>query len=191
MKRRQALKLIAVLGGGAMAGFGGYKAYHIYKTPDIAYLDNNLPLLEALVGTIIPTTTTPGAKEAGVGSFVLAAVKNKCDKKTQNNFIDGLKDLQSYSQRNFSNPFENCETKQQHEALTHVQQTDKLQGGKVGKVQKKLMGNTFFNTLKEFTVYGYCTSMLGAQQGLAYDFVPGAFKGCIPLKPGQRSWATK
>jgi hypothetical protein len=191
MKRRQAVKLILLLGGGTVAGFGGYKAYHIFKTPDIAYLDNSQALLDALVDVIIPATTTPGAKAAGVGSYVLSAVKNNCDKKTQNNFIDGLKDLQSHCQSKYSKPFEQCDAAQQNDALLNTQKSDKLLGGKLGKAQKKLAGNTFFNILKEFTVYGYCTSKVGAQQGLAYDYIPGSFKGCIPLQSGQRSWATK
>lgn len=191
MKRRQALKLILLLGGGTVAGFGGYKAYHIFKTPDINYLDNSTALLDALVDVIIPATTTPGAKEAGVGSYVLTAVKANSDRKTLNNFIDGLKDLQSHCQSKYSKPFEQCDASQKNDALLHTKENDKLLSGNFGKAQKKFIGNTFYNILKEHTVYGYCTSKMGAQQGLAYDYIPGAFKGCIPLQPNQRSWATK
>jgi hypothetical protein len=48
----------------------------------------------------------------------------------------------------------------------------------------------FFALLKELTVLGYCTSELGATQGLAYLAVPGEYRGCVGLRPGQKSWAT-
>lgn len=191
MKRRQAIKLMAVVGGGALAGFGGYKAYHIFKTPDIAFLESNIPMLDALAETIIPQTTTPGAREAGVGSFLALNVKNTLDTRSQNNFIDGMKDINQYCRRKFDKVFAECGPEQQYSAIHHTKESEFKLNGKYGKAQKKYLGATFFETLKEFTVYGYCTSKVGAQQGLAYDYIPMAYKGCIPLKPGQRSWALK
>jgi hypothetical protein len=50
----------------------------------------------------------------------------------------------------------------------------------------------FFLMAKELTLMGYFTSEEGATKVLQYEAVPGAYKGCIPLKEaGQgRTWAT-
>jgi hypothetical protein len=49
----------------------------------------------------------------------------------------------------------------------------------------------FVKTLKELVVLGYATSKIGATQALAYDHVPGRYRGCVPLTAGQRTWATR
>ena len=45
--------------------------------------------------------------------------------------------------------------------------------------------------LKQLTLLGYFTSEIGASQALAYDPVPGSYRGCIGLNPGQRAWASR
>jgi hypothetical protein len=72
----------------------------------------------------------------------------------------------------------------------HFEQQGKRRPGIIGKVQHKFLGDSFFETLKNYTVIAYATSMPGATQGFAYDFIPVTFEN-VPLKPGQRSWATK
>jgi hypothetical protein len=44
--------------------------------------------------------------------------------------------------------------------------------------------------LQELTVLGYFSSEIGATQALAYDPLPGAYRGCVDLAPGQKAWAT-
>jgi hypothetical protein len=60
----------------------------------------------------------------------------------------------------------------------------------LNKINKKLFGESFFFKLKELTIEGYCLSQPGATIGLAYDYIPGKYEGCTPLKPNQKSWAT-
>ena len=47
-----------------------------------------------------------------------------------------------------------------------------------------------FKMLKQFICFGYYTSEVGATQELRYDAVPGGFKGSIPYKSSDPSWAT-
>ena len=53
------------------------------------------------------------------------------------------------------------------------------------------MDKTAFATLRELTLLGYFTSEIGCTQALAYEAVPGGYRGCIDLKPGQKAWATR
>lgn len=80
---------------------------------------------------------------------------------------------------------------EREEILVMLEQDSKPRAGIIGKVQHKFMGDSFFTTLKNYTVIGYATSMQGATQGFAYDYIPSAWQAEVPLKPGQRSWATK
>lgn len=191
MKRRKVIGLLLLAGGGTATGLGGLKWWQLNHTPDKAYLDGKLNLLSALAETIIPKTDTPGAKEAGVGQYLIDMVKDCTDKKTQNKFIDGLKDLEQYTQDKYNKFYETCTVEEQHQVMKHFQEKGKPYNGTIGKAQNKFLGKSFFTTLKEYTVTGYCTSQIGATQGLAYLAVPGPYIGCTSLQKGQKTWATK
>ena len=47
-----------------------------------------------------------------------------------------------------------------------------------------------FSFIKALTVFGYFTSEAGATQTLAYQAVPGGFKGSIPANQGTKSWGS-
>ncbi|MFC5411820.1 gluconate 2-dehydrogenase subunit 3 family protein [Larkinella bovis] len=190
MKRRQALWGIALLGAGSMA-ISGFKWINWYKRPDLIYIHRQKDLLAALTETIIPTTDTPGAIEAGVPEFVLKMVLENTGTPSQNRFIDGLKAIDPYSLEHFGKPYVKCSREQQNEIMRHFEQDGKPFDGIPGKVQRKLIGNSFFTTLKEYTCIGYFTSMVGATQALAYVFTPGIYQGCVPLQPGQKAWAIR
>jgi hypothetical protein len=176
--------------GGAVTGYAGYKLYDWNKTPDIAYLEQKRNLIGALADHIIPATDSPGARESGAPDFIISMVKDCTERKTQNKFIDGLKMLESYCRSSFGRPFPQCDQEQQAQTLRHFEERGKPYNGIVGKVEDKFFGKSFFSTLKNYTAMGYCTSELGATKGLSYLFIPGKFVGCMPLQPGQKSWAT-
>jgi hypothetical protein len=191
MKRRKAIGLLLLAGGGTAVSVGGYKWYDWNKPFDHAFLDKKKELLAALADTILPATDTPGAKEAGAGDFISVMVKDCTERKSQNKFIDGLKELEAYCSSNYNKNYVHCSLAEQQAVMRHFQQKGRPMKGIMGKVQNRYLGKSFFTTLKEYTVLGYCTSELGASKGLAYVAVPGRFNGCIPLEKGQKTWATK
>ncbi len=191
MNRRKAIRNILLVAGIAVAGGAGYEWYHINKKPVLSDLDQYKALLDELAETIIPRTDTPGAKDAKVGDFIYKAVRDCADKRAQNKFLYGLHDLESYCQSKYSKSFVQLSIAEREAVLLQQEQDSKPRGGIVGKIQHKFMGDSFFTTLKNYTVIGYATSMQGATQGFAYDYIPGTWQAEVPLKPGQRSWATK
>lgn len=192
MKRRTAIGRIVLLGGGTVAAWSGYKWYDWNKTPDLTFVKQNEALLIALAETIIPATPdAPGAKEAGVGPFIIKMLEDCTDIKSQNKFINGLKDLQAHSLSKYNRPYEHCREEEQYAMLKQVEKEDKPWSGLMGKVQNRFLGRSFFTTLKHYTVEGYGTSSLGATKGFVYVPVPGSYRGCIPLQSGQKSWASK
>ncbi|HEX4851184.1 MAG TPA: gluconate 2-dehydrogenase subunit 3 family protein [Puia sp.] len=191
MKRRKAIVRMAWLGGGAVAAYSGYKWYSITKSPDIDFLKNHRNLIAELADTIIPPTDSPGAKEAGVHDYIILMVQECTEKKTQNKFISGLKELIDYTQSQYGKSFEQCNHDQRMAVLKYFEETGKNYKGIAGKIVNRYFGKSFFTTLRDYTAEGYCTSEIGATKGLAYLYIPGKYIGCEPLQQGQKSWATK
>jgi len=191
MHRRTAVKRLSLLAGGVLLSLGGIKYYQLYKVPDLSLLDKYRALLEDLSDTIIPATDSPGAKEAGVGDFVIKMVRECTDRKSQNNFIAGLKDLAGYAEGKYGKPYGQCTQEERAAILAHFEKAGKPFSGWMGKADSKVEGDPFFVILKNYVVLGYCTSKPGATQALRYDFIPGKYTGVVTLAPGQRAWATE
>jgi hypothetical protein len=121
-------------------------------------------VLAEAVDTILPQTSTPGAKAAGVHVFVDLALAKCVTPADQKKMLDALDAL--------GPAFLAAAPEARQKAL--------------GAVDKDA-----FALLKELTVLGYFTSEIGATQALAYDKVPGGYWGNLDLKPGQRGWATR
>ena len=190
MKRRDYLKSIFALGALSVTSFSVFEWVKLTRHVDAKQILDKRPIIAELAEMIIPRTDTPGAKETGVGDFIVKMIKDCSSVKTQNNFIDGLKDLHQYSHREYNKTYLQCTNAEQGSILSHFEKKDKSFNGILGKIQRRLVGETFFSILKGLTVEGYCTSQLGATQALAYVYIPGSFQGCIDMKPGQKAWAT-
>ncbi|TAH02717.1 MAG: gluconate 2-dehydrogenase subunit 3 family protein [Sphingobacteriales bacterium] len=188
--RRKLLKRGLLLGTGGAIAFGGFKWYDWHKTPDFTFLENNKELLNALSETIIPATDTPGAKEANIAEYIIIMIKDCTTKVSQNRFIDGVKAINKKAISKYDKPYARC-TVQQQTILLQQYASSKPFTGKLGKLEEKYLDKSFFYTLKELTVKGYCTSKTGATKGLAYQPVPGQYIGCQPVTPSQKAWATK
>jgi hypothetical protein len=110
---------------------------------------------------------------------------------TQNNFIDGLKDLKDYVVNKYNKDFGELDFDEQVTVVDRYRKNGKNFQGVTGKVRNKILGKSFFNILKEYVTISYCTSMIGATTTLNYVSIPGRYDGCIAMARSQRSWATK
>jgi len=191
MKRRKAIGTILLAGGATAAGFGGYEWYELSKSPDRNYLSTRKSLLVELAETIIPATDTPGAREAGAIDYMMHLLNECTDTKTLNRFVEGLQDLEAYTQKQFHRDFSDCGDREKQAVLTHFSQKSGIRFRLLEKVKNKVTGKSFFETLKSYTVQGYCISEKGASLGMRYIAVPGKYLSCIPLELNQRAWATK
>jgi hypothetical protein len=157
-------------------------------------------IIEELAETIIPTTSTPGAKAAGVGPFIAMMVKECYPDNVQKTFVDGLDDLEKRSKSKFSDSFVEINATQRAAVLQEV--VDELKKKKEQEKEKEKSDAAkkkpaatskkdpgFFQLAKELTMLGYFTSEIGAQQALVYLPVPGKYEPCIDMKPGQKAWA--
>ncbi|GAB3547882.1 gluconate 2-dehydrogenase subunit 3 family protein [Spirosoma fluminis] len=158
-----------------------------------------------LADTIIPTTSTPGAKAAKVNEVIDIILKDCYKQDDQKRFIEGLAQTNKLSQDAYGKAFVQLDPTQRIAIVKQLEADAKQQRAKMAaqraaaKVENsqadlqmpeaKKTYTPFFTILKDLTLTGYFTSEIGATQALEYVAVPGRYDGCVPLKPGQKAWA--
>ncbi|WP_432714122.1 gluconate 2-dehydrogenase subunit 3 family protein [Pedobacter sp.] len=223
MDRRDAVKSVAFLLGGALSattigvflegcGPSGNK-----DNADLFSADQKL-LITEIADIIIPTTSTPGAKAAGVGEWIPMMVKDCYPEDAQKVFVKGLEDLEEKSKKEFGNSFLKISVKEREQLLGKlrdeavaekkkekdkseeeriaaenkiVKKSEKEEAGKPMNAKQTPPGKPlFFAIMRDLTLLGYFTSEIGATQAYTYVDIPGRYDGCVDLKPGQKVWAS-
>jgi hypothetical protein len=225
ISRREAiLRVSALLGGVALIGSGalisGCRAEKTatpgtlgtpFTADDIAYLDE-------IAETILPATSTPGAKAAKTGAFMALMVTDTYHEDDDKIFREGMRKLDELSkQKNGGASFMKATPAQR---LALLQELDKEQHDYSEKQRAEgrkksdafISGtsqqnapeakinpatqiesappNKYFRMMKELALLGYFTSEVGATQALRYVESPGRYDPCVPYKPGDRDWAS-
>lgn len=206
MERREAVKYISILLGGAVIGADAFLSGCKTKSgsatdwtaEDIAYLNE--------VGeTILPRTTTPGAKDANVGQFMTTMVNDCYVEADQKVFREGLDKLNEASKKKFDNAFMKISPQQRQQLLTELDKEAKEYQKKVNDFNgaenkkekeerskgnlnyvKQHMAPHYFTMMKQLTLLGFFTSKEGMTQAVRYLPVPGHYDGCVPYKKGDK-----
>jgi hypothetical protein len=207
MERREAVKYISILLGGAVIGADAFLSGCKTKTTNnIAELTaDDIAYLNEVGETILPRTTTPGAKDAKVGEFMQVMVRDCYEEADQKAFLEGLDKLNEASNKKFNNDFMSITPEQRTQLLTEIDreakeyqkkvsdfnnkenQKEKEETGKGNRnYQKQHMAPHYFTMLKQLTLLGYFTSEPGMTQAVRYLPVPGRYEGCVPYKKGDK-----
>ena len=177
MNRRAAVERITLLlGGGALSPqlTAAVMGQVLNTGASVAVTAAQTTLLAEVSDIIIPTTDTPGAKEAGVHDFIIRVLRDCYAMEEQESFYAGLAKLDADSRAdNDGKGFVELDAAAKKSALEKTVKTNK----------------DFLKQLKQFVITGYFTSEIGATQALAYLPLPGQFIGDVPLKEGQKAWA--
>jgi hypothetical protein len=112
-------------------------------------------MVERLADLIIPSDSTPGAKEAGVAEFVDFMVASDAD--VQYEFRTGLTWLDAYSEQVTGKKFADLSPEQQTSLLEPLAFKTKQHPGQEA-------GRRFFRMIREFTVMGFYTSEIGFKE---------------------------
>lgn len=188
MERREAVQYIGLLLGGTLVGANAFitgcktadkKDNTVFTQEDVAYLDE-------VADTILPTTSTPGAKAAHVGQFMTVIVNDCYEPKDQKVFHEGLTKLNDAAKKQFNGDFIKLNPQQRHDLLVKLDSEQKDYTAK----KKQDDPPHYFRMMKELTLLGYFTSEIGSKQARRYVAVPGKYEGCIPYKKGDKAWAT-
>lgn len=190
MNRRDAIRNVAILMGtaisastlSALEGCTSRSVNYTLQTPETK------ALLAEIAETIIPETSTPGAKAAKVDEFMLVMINDCYDEKAQKVFEEGLNKVNAESKKMFSGKdFMEITPDQRTQLLTAIDK-ERVEYNK-RKDKKKDDPVHYFQYMKELTLLGYFTSEPGATKALRYVAIPGRFDGCVPYKKGDRAWA--
>jgi hypothetical protein len=207
MNRRDAIGRVALLMGGAVIGaeffVSGCKSSSSTDVADL-FKPDHVAFLNEVADTILPTTSSPGAKAANVGQFMAVMVRDCYTDADQKTFLEGISKLDDASNKQFSNKFIDLTPKQRTDVLVAL---DKEQKDFTKERNKKIdadilahkgdhtykspdVPNHYFKMIKELTLLGYFTSEIGATKALRYIAIPGKYDGNVAYKKGDKAWAT-
>ncbi len=179
-----------------------------FTAEDIAFLDE-------VADTILPETSTPGAKAAKTGAFMALIVTDSYQPGDQKVFREGMRKLDEASRKAHKVSFM-AATPQQRltllEALDREQKaySDNRDAENRKKAEQFLPDQRkeaskdaaapaaaitadppahYFRMMKELALLGYFTSEIGYTRALRYEESPGRFDPCVPYRPGEKAWA--
>lgn len=175
MNRREAIQRVSLMLGGVLSAplMAGAMGQVLNTGERVIATAEQESLITELADVIIPTTSTPGAKAAGVQKFIVRVMRDCYDKADQDKFYGSLAKMEENCKNNYQKSFLELSAEEKKQVVKKLTFTDK----------------DFFLRMKELTITGYFTSEIGATQALAYLPIPGQFKGCIPLEKDQKTWA--
>jgi glucoside 3-dehydrogenase (cytochrome c) hitch-hiker subunit len=177
MNRRELLKLVAAATGGAM--IGGEFFLSGCKNPESGSLEfskDDIAFLDEVAETILPQTTTAGAKAAGVGSYMTVMVNDCYTKEDQDIFHKGMDQLNDACKKMHGHGFMKASPEQRKELLISLDNERK----------KNEDPDRYFQMMKQLTISGYFTSEKGKTEGLRYEPVPGKWEAVIDYKKGDK-----
>jgi hypothetical protein len=200
MNRREAIERTALLLGyaisaPALAGLlSGCKTTPTLTYKPLFFNDAQAALIGDVAEIILPKTSTPGAKDAGVPQFIDTLIYETYSQEEKDKFLTGLKGFNDASTNSNGSEFNDLHDDKKKEFVKSQHDlafSQPVEGGSgnwwdSGSKQEK----PFVLQLKELTLLGFFTSEPGATQVLQYNQVPGPYKGCVPLTEVGKTWAT-
>jgi len=182
--RRDAIKaLLAISAAGALSAClegpaEGSGASKLSLAPSLSA--SEMALVAALAQTIIPKTETAGAIEAGVPATLQSLFTDWADDNHRNYWRTGLEKLEKHFVKSGGQPF--------------AQMTASQQSNLLGKYDAQAYAeegfDDFYKNMKSTIARAYYMSEPGATEELAYESVPGEWRGCVPLSEQPKTWAT-
>jgi hypothetical protein len=199
MNRRDALRALA---GAAIApGFLRWEPEHFIAalrphlgapTPAGDYqfqlLDGHQrAMVDEISDMIIPATDTPGASDVHVDEFIDLILAEWSSDKERADFLNGLAELDTTTQRTHHMSFLNALPAQREQQLRILD--DELTAARaLGKAWRPAMGpkppdhtKLFWHQIRSLTVTGYYTSEPGYTLEARNVLIPGAWKSCTAV----------
>jgi hypothetical protein len=161
MNRRSIIKNIG-------AGFVGLTALptwaNNWKKGDFpSTFSENTSTIAQLVDTIIPETSSPGAKLIGANLYVERMIKDCFPTTTQTNFNTAINNIKSASNTNFGKPIES------------------LNATQIISLLKNSEDKASISLLKNLTVRAYTNSEYYLTKHKNYQMAPAFFHGCVDV----------
>lgn len=159
----------------------------------------DVALLDEVAETILPATSTPGAKAAKTGAFMALMVSEAYTPRNQQIFREGMRLLDEACRAGASGAAFMQATPAQRlsllEALDREQRTLTEERAEAPRSRAPAAADDaeavphYFRLMKELALLGYFTSEIGCTQAMRYVETPGRFDPCVTYTAGERAWA--
>jgi hypothetical protein len=207
ISRRDAIRVVtALLGGAAITGSDHVLAFPFDEEALSrtmaqgagAFTAADVALLDEIAETVLPETSTPGAKAAKTGAFMALMVTDVYTAAQREVFVDGMRQVNAASMSAHGVDFITASSAQR---LAVVEALDREQKAAMDARLPKPVNRApaapaapdqpahYFRMMKELALLGFFTSEVGCTKALRYIEAPGRYDPCAPLAPGDRSWA--
>lgn len=206
LTRREAVQRVLLFMGG-MTLVGGARAEAF--TADAATLDAamaqgvasftaaDIALLDEIAETILPETSTPGAKAAKTGAFMALMVTDTYTDRNQQAFRDGMTALEATCRKTTGVSFMQATPAQRLALLETLDLEQKTAMEERVTFRSRYPPPPapdeepphYFRMMKELALLGYFTSEIGYTKAMRYVESPGRFEPDAPYTLGDKSWA--
>lgn len=196
MKRRDALKRTALLGGTAAFSTSLLTLLQACQSqsrlewqPQFLSVDH-AQLVSGLVDTLLPATDTPGGLDVKVDMFIDLVFGKMYDETTRQEQVAEMDRFNETCITKFGKAFHQLDAGQRRAVLLEEEaQSPKYNGSVWGTAVGEQAPVGFYRSFKSLAIWGYCTSEEIGKNVLNYDPVPGPFQGCIPFSDVGKVWS--
>lgn len=222
MDRREAIRRVtAALGGLTLVGGNALLAAcerrdQAADAADTAFSGDEIAFLDEVAETILPETSTPGAKAANTGAFMALMVTDSYREDERRIFREGMGSIDEACREANGVGFMEASPEQRLALLRAIDQEQKTYSDRIAERQRQrsmaflsdqrqdasVEGDSgaaeavtadapahYFRMMKELALLGYFTSEIGCKQAQRYIEAPGRYDPCVPYEPGDRAWA--
>jgi hypothetical protein len=222
MDRREAIRRVtAVLGGMTLVGGNALltaceRRDRTAAATDTAFSEDEIAFLDEVAETILPETSTPGAKAANTGAFMALMVTDSYHEDERRIFREGMGSIDEACREANGVGFMEASPEQRLALLRVIDQEQKTYSDRIAEQQHQrsmaflsdqrqdasVEGDSgaaeavtadapahYFRMMKELALLGYFTSEIGCKQAQRYLEAPGRYDPCVPYEPGDRAWA--
>ena len=206
--RREAIERVsALLGGIAFVGgdrlFAAVSDAHAQSANVAgatgAFSAAEVALLDDIAETILPETSTPGARAARTGAFMAVMVTDVYSTRERETFTTGLRQLDEACRKANGVAFGQASAAAR---LSLLEAVDREQHAHMQARARKPVSRApipppqnadtpvhYFRMMKELAMLGYFTSEIGYTRAMRYIESPGRYDPCAPHAPGDKTWA--
>lgn len=207
MTRRDAVQRVVMMMGG-LALVGGDRAWAFSADEAVraqaaaagigTFSAADIALLDEVAETILPETSTPGAKAAKTGAFMALMVTDVYTDRNQQVFREGVTALEDACRAATGTTFLQATPAQRLTLLEALDREQKTAMEERSNPARSRYPPTppdpeapahYFRMMKELALLGYFTSEIGYTKAMRYRESPGRFDPDVPYTAGEKSWA--
>jgi hypothetical protein len=129
-------------------------------------------LLAELTETIIPKTSSPGAKDISAHRFALKMMDDCHSKEDQEKFLSDLVAFEQQAEKISGKSFSKQSAAERKAVLEEMEKNMDSKEDAIG----------FYRTVKRLTIQAYSSSEFFLTKVQVYELIPGRYHGCVPVK---------